>query len=101
MAPRAKRLLRWSMAVIIMRLIGRVDAYADADDAGGSLGGYLEECCAEKGQGAEHYHGEVSLGLSGELAVRLHTAEVPACEINHIKHMADSEESHLAEEVVA
>ena len=80
---------------------GRVDAYADADDAGGSLGGYLEECCAEKGQGAEHDHGEVSLGLSGELAVRLHTAEVPACEINHIKHMADSEESHLAEEVVA
>ena len=28
---------------------GRVDAYADADDAGGSPWGYLEECCTEKG----------------------------------------------------
>lgn len=80
---------------------GRVDAYADADDAGRGPGGYLEEGCAEKGQGAEHDHGEVSLGLSGELAVGLYATEVPACEINHIKHMADSEESHLAEEIVA
>lgn len=80
---------------------GRVDAYAGAYDACRSFRGDLEECCAEKGQGAEHYHGEVSLGLSGELAVWLHTAEVPACEINHIKHMAKGEEAHLAEEVVA
>lgn len=80
---------------------GRVDAYADADDAGGSLWGYLEEGCAEKGQGAEHDHGEVSLGLSGELAVRLYTTEVPACEIYDIEYMAESEEAHLAEEVVA
>ena len=80
---------------------GRVDAYADADDAGRSPGGYLEECCAEKGQGAEHDHGEVSLGLSGELAVGLYATEVPACEIYDIEHMADSEESHLAEEIVA
>lgn len=80
---------------------GRVDAYADADDAGRSSRGYLEECHGEEGEGAEYDHGEVAFGLSGELAVRLYATEVPACEINHIKHMADSEESHLAEEIVA
>ncbi len=36
---------------------GCVDTYAGADDAGRGSGSYLGECCAEKGQGAEHDHG--------------------------------------------
>ena len=80
---------------------GRVDAYADADDACRSFRGNPEECGTKEGDCAESYHGEVAFGLSCELSVRLDPMEVSACEIYDIEDMGDGEEAHLPEEVVA
>lgn len=78
-----------------------VDAYTDVDDACRGSWSDPEECDSEEGKGAEYDHGEIALGLSCELAVRLNAAEVPACEVNYIKYMAEREEAHLPEEVAA
>lgn len=78
-----------------------VDADSDADDAirgawddAGEGGG--KEC-----QGAEYHHGEVAFGFSGEFPVFFDLSEVSSGKVYYVPYVADSEESHLAEEVAA
>lgn len=76
-------------------------AYADADYAGRSLRGDYEECCAQDGECAEHDHCKIAFGLCRELSVRFDLAEISSGEICDVEYVAESEESHLSEEVVA
>lgn len=80
---------------------GCVDAYADADDAGRSAWGDLEECRAEEDEGAEYDHGEIAFGFARKLAVGLYTVQVPVDEIDDVPYVAHGEKAHLAEEIVA
>ncbi len=78
-----------------------VDADADADDAFGGAWDDAGEGGGKECQGAEYHHGEVAFGFSGEFPVLFDLSEVSSGEIYYVPYVADSEESHLAEEVAA
>ena len=78
-----------------------VDADSDADDAFRGAWDDAGESGGKECQGAEYHHCEVAFGFSGEFPVLFDLSEVSSGEIYYVPYVADSEESHLAEEVTA
>ena len=78
-----------------------VDADSDADDAIGGAWDNAGESGGKECQGAEYHHGEVAFGFSGEFPVLFDLSEVSSGKVYYVPYVADSEESHLAEEIAA